>query len=53
VVTRAWQRGVVAVKCGIYGNTLRMLVPLVITDDQLDEALDILGQICVEIARGE
>lgn len=53
VVRRAWQRGVVAVKCGIYGNTLRMLVPLVITDDQLNEALDILGQICVEIARGE
>ena len=53
VVRRAWQRGVVAVKCGIYGNTLRMLVPLVITDDQLNEALDILGQICAEIARGE
>lgn len=53
VVTRAGLRGVVAVKCGIYGNTLRMLVPLVITDEQLNEALDVLAQICAEIARGE
>jgi 4-aminobutyrate aminotransferase/(S)-3-amino-2-methylpropionate transaminase len=53
VVTRAWRRGVIAVKCGVYGNTLRMLVPLVITDEQLHEALDILGQICLEIARRE
>ena len=53
VVTRAGRRGVIVVKCGVYGNTLRMLVPLVITDDQLNEALDILSQICTEVARGE
>ena len=37
------RRGVVTVSCGIYHNVLRHLVPLVITDEQLDEALDVLA----------
>lgn len=36
------QHGVLAVKAGIYGNVLRMLPPLVITDEQLSEALDVV-----------
>jgi len=42
VLRRAMEQGVIAVKCGIYGNVLRFPMPLVITDDQLDEALDVL-----------
>jgi 4-aminobutyrate aminotransferase/(S)-3-amino-2-methylpropionate transaminase len=38
------RRGVVTVSCGIYHNVLRHLVPLVITDEQLDEALDVLAE---------
>jgi 4-aminobutyrate aminotransferase/(S)-3-amino-2-methylpropionate transaminase len=35
-------RGVVSVSCGIYKNVLRHLMPLVITDEQLSEGLDVM-----------
>jgi 4-aminobutyrate aminotransferase / (S)-3-amino-2-methylpropionate transaminase / 5-aminovalerate transaminase len=35
-------RGVVSVSCGMYKNVLRHLMPLVITDEQLAEGLDVL-----------
>jgi 4-aminobutyrate aminotransferase/(S)-3-amino-2-methylpropionate transaminase len=44
-------RGVVTVGCGIYHNVLRHLVPLVITDEQLDEALDVIAD-AARAARG-
>jgi 4-aminobutyrate aminotransferase / (S)-3-amino-2-methylpropionate transaminase / 5-aminovalerate transaminase len=37
-------RGVVAVACGPDHNVLRHLLPLVITDEQLDEGLDVLAE---------
>jgi 4-aminobutyrate aminotransferase / (S)-3-amino-2-methylpropionate transaminase / 5-aminovalerate transaminase len=37
------RRGLVTVSCGIYHNVLRHLIPLVITDEQLDEALDVVS----------
>ena len=37
------RRGLITVSCGPYHNVLRHLAPLVITDDQLDEALDVLA----------
>ncbi len=45
------QRGVVTVSCGIYHNVLRHLVPLVITDEQLAEALDAIAEAALA-ARG-
>ncbi|MFN8233806.1 MAG: hypothetical protein U0V56_10160 [Actinomycetota bacterium] len=33
--------------CGLYRNVLRHLPPLVITDEQLDEALDVLADAVV------
>jgi 4-aminobutyrate aminotransferase/(S)-3-amino-2-methylpropionate transaminase len=45
------KRGVVTVSCGIYHNVLRHLLPIVITDEQLDEALDVLADSAVA-ARG-
>ena len=33
-------RGVLLLKAGLYGNCIRVLCPLVITDEQLDEALN-------------
>lgn len=45
-------RGVILVKCGIYGNVLRMLGPLTIPLDQLHEALDVLEDALVEAAVG-
>jgi 4-aminobutyrate aminotransferase/(S)-3-amino-2-methylpropionate transaminase len=41
------KRGVVTVSCGIYHNVLRHLLPLVITDEQLEEALSALADSAV------
>ncbi|MEX1047372.1 MAG: 4-aminobutyrate--2-oxoglutarate transaminase [Actinomycetota bacterium] len=46
------KRGVVTVSCGMYHNVLRHLVPLVITDEQLDEGLDVLAESALA-ARGK
>lgn len=37
-----YERGVILVTAGSYGNVVRILMPLVITTAQLDEALDVL-----------
>jgi 4-aminobutyrate aminotransferase/(S)-3-amino-2-methylpropionate transaminase len=52
VMVKCISRGVIIVKCGIYGNVLRMLVPLMIPMDQLNEALDVVEQACIEVAEG-
>ena len=39
VVEAAAERGLLLLKAGIYSNCIRVLVPLVITDAELDEAL--------------
>ncbi|HEY1331569.1 MAG TPA: aspartate aminotransferase family protein [Actinomycetota bacterium] len=44
-------RGVVTVSCGIYHNVLRHLIPLVITDEQLEEGLDVLAESAAEAHR--
>jgi 4-aminobutyrate aminotransferase/(S)-3-amino-2-methylpropionate transaminase len=41
VVQESLQRGLILLKAGMYGNVIRTLVPLVVTDDQLEEALGI------------
>ena len=37
-----WEHGVITISAGSYGNVIRLLMPLVITDAQMDEALDVL-----------
>ena len=37
-----YEHGVVTITAGSYGNIIRLLMPLVITDAQMDEALDVL-----------
>jgi 4-aminobutyrate aminotransferase/(S)-3-amino-2-methylpropionate transaminase len=39
VVEAAADRGLLLLKAGLYGNCIRVLAPLVVTDEQLDEAL--------------
>ncbi|MBS9376113.1 4-aminobutyrate aminotransferase [Rhodococcus sp. B50] len=39
----ALQEYAIVLTCGTYGNVIRVLPPLVITDDVLTQALDILG----------
>ena len=40
VVEAAAERGLLLLKCGIYSNCIRVLTPLVISDAELDEALE-------------
>ena len=51
LVRGALQRGVVSVGCGIHKNVLRHLMPLVITDEQLAEGLDVLAESALAAAR--
>jgi 4-aminobutyrate aminotransferase/(S)-3-amino-2-methylpropionate transaminase len=44
VVEDAARNGLLLVKSGIYGNCIRVLTPLVITDGELDEALAVWEQ---------
>jgi 4-aminobutyrate aminotransferase/(S)-3-amino-2-methylpropionate transaminase len=39
IVEEASSRGLLLLKAGLYGNCIRVLVPLVVTDEQLTEAL--------------
>lgn len=43
IVTEAAQRGLVLLSCGVYGNVIRILVPLTASDALLDEGLAILS----------
>lgn len=42
IVKAAGERGLLLLSAGLYGNVIRLLMPLTITDDQLAEGLDIL-----------
>ncbi len=46
---KALENGLILISCGIFGNTIRLLVPLTITDQQLEEGLDILEKSLREI----
>jgi 4-aminobutyrate aminotransferase/(S)-3-amino-2-methylpropionate transaminase len=41
VIEESLQRGLLLLKAGLYGNCVRVLTPLVISDDELIEALDV------------
>jgi 4-aminobutyrate aminotransferase/(S)-3-amino-2-methylpropionate transaminase len=41
VVEAAAERGLLLLKSGIYSNCIRVLCPLVVSDDELDEALTV------------
>jgi 4-aminobutyrate aminotransferase/(S)-3-amino-2-methylpropionate transaminase len=41
IVEHAMANGLLLLKAGIHGNCIRVLVPLVISDAELDEALDV------------
>jgi 4-aminobutyrate aminotransferase/(S)-3-amino-2-methylpropionate transaminase len=40
----ARERGLILLSCGIYGNVIRILVPLVISDEDLDRGLEVLEE---------
>jgi 4-aminobutyrate aminotransferase / (S)-3-amino-2-methylpropionate transaminase / 5-aminovalerate transaminase len=44
----ARERGLIILACGLYGNVVRVLVPLVISDDDLERGLEILEEALVD-----
>jgi 4-aminobutyrate aminotransferase / (S)-3-amino-2-methylpropionate transaminase / 5-aminovalerate transaminase len=50
VVAEAFERGLVLLSCGLYGNVIRLLPPLTITDEELEEGLALLEE---SLAAGE
>ena len=42
LVKRCYEKGLILLRCGVYHNVIRILVPLVITDDQLERGFSIL-----------
>jgi 4-aminobutyrate aminotransferase / (S)-3-amino-2-methylpropionate transaminase / 5-aminovalerate transaminase len=48
----AREKGLILLSCGTYGNVIRILVPLVISDDELDRGLEILEESLVDAAAG-
>jgi 4-aminobutyrate aminotransferase/(S)-3-amino-2-methylpropionate transaminase len=49
IVQECNKRGVIVLSAGLYGNVLRFLSPLVITDDQLEEALDVIEEVLKQL----
>lgn len=47
------ERGLIVLSAGSYGNVVRLLVPLVITDVQLDEGLDVLEAALATVAESQ
>ncbi len=46
-----FDKGLVILSCGKYGNVIRTLMPLVITDDQLERGLQILEEGLAELSK--
>jgi 4-aminobutyrate aminotransferase/(S)-3-amino-2-methylpropionate transaminase len=42
VIAKAREHGLILLSCGVYGNSIRLLVPLTASDELLDEGLNIL-----------
>jgi 4-aminobutyrate aminotransferase / (S)-3-amino-2-methylpropionate transaminase / 5-aminovalerate transaminase len=45
-----YKHGLVVLTAGSYGNVIRLLVPLVVTDAEMDEGLDVLEAALAHVA---
>ena len=50
LVAAAAQRGLILLSCGVFGNTIRVLVPLTASDQIVDEGLDIIESCLGELS---
>lgn len=48
ILKKAHQRGLILMSAGLYGNVIRLLAPLVITDGQIEEGFEVLEAAIVE-----
>ena len=51
VVRECLANGVIIAKAGLYGNVIRMLIPLVIKEDELKRGLDVIEQAIARVSR--
>jgi len=49
IVSRAAEKGLILLSCGVYGNVIRILVPLTASVDLVDEGLQILDEAIAEV----
>ncbi|RAU16957.1 4-aminobutyrate--2-oxoglutarate transaminase [Nitrincola tibetensis] len=49
LVAKAREKGLILISCGLYGNVIRILVPLTIPDAQLQEGIQIIKQCFTEL----
>ncbi|TWT47394.1 aspartate aminotransferase family protein [Botrimarina hoheduenensis] len=49
IIQRAVSGGLLLIRAGLYSNCIRLLPPIVITNEQLDEALDVLEAAIAEV----
>lgn len=50
VAQYCYEHGLVLITAGSYGNVIRLLMPLVVTDAQMDEAMDVLEAALASVA---
>ena len=49
VTKKAKEKGLILLSCGMYGNTLRFLMPVTIEDEVLEEGLAIVEESLKEV----
>ena len=49
VLTRSLEKGLVVISCGVYGNAIRVLVPLTASVSIIDQGLDIIESSMLEV----
>jgi 4-aminobutyrate aminotransferase/(S)-3-amino-2-methylpropionate transaminase len=42
IMQYCYEHGLITITAGTYSNVIRVLVPLVVTDEQIDEGMDVL-----------
>jgi 4-aminobutyrate aminotransferase/(S)-3-amino-2-methylpropionate transaminase len=52
IVKYCYEHGVITISAGTYGNVIRLLMPLVISDQQFDEAMDVLEAALQSVSSG-
>ena len=53
VLRHCRERGLILLSAGTYGNVLRVLVPLVVTNEQFDEGLNVLEGALATVAQSQ
>ena len=49
ILAKAREKGLILLSCGLYGNVVRILVPLTVPDEQLQQGLNILRECLSEL----